>query len=198
MASGKRKGQFISVSSGCDELFSNTHNGYLFLKPICTHDTHDAWFKNFVYRDTTGFSDACSGNTVKKLFTIIIYCHMTYTKGAKHLCTTAAANALAIHLRQRGLEKNRWNFMIWAVFFCRKHMHAGIYIHIQMKEELISMKFPKSERTQVQRNATVILKQILLTTLSKKERCRIRKVTNFFVYVDPDQTLSNPSRSNCI
>ena len=134
----------------------------------------------------------------KKLFIIIIYCHMTYAKGAKLLCTTAAANALAIHLRQRGLEKNRWNFMIWAVFFCRKHMHAGIYIHIQMKEKLISMKFPKSERTQVQRNATVILKQILLTTLSKKERCRIRKVTNFFVYVDPDQTLSNPSRSNCI
>lgn len=78
----------------------------------------------------------------KKLFIIIIYCHMTYAKGAKHLCTTAAANALAIHLRQRGLEKNRWNFMIWAVFFAENTCMQGyIYIY-KWKRNWFQWSFP--------------------------------------------------------
>lgn len=59
---------------------------------------------------------------------------MTYAKGAKHLCTTAAANALAIQLRQRGLEKNRWNFMIWAVFLQKTHACRDIYTYTNERE----------------------------------------------------------------
>lgn len=87
--------------------------------------------------------------------------------------------------------------MIWAVFFCRTHACRDIYTYTNERETDFN------EVSQIRTYpGTTQCHGHFETNLAyhpfQKRKVQNQKGHQFFVYVDPDQTLSNPSRSNCI